>query len=79
MSEIVYAGYTQEELDAAFKQIQNKDHWKNPIDATIRYEDFEISDMAARYFAGSPLDMIGKPKNGFIRVKADGYYVAIGA
>lgn len=72
-------GYTQAELDAAFKEIQNAEHWKNPIDAWIHPNRFDICNEACIYFTGSGLTRRARRGNHCVRVTAPGYYQTIGA
>lgn len=76
----VFAGYTQAELDAAFDLVKAKDHWKNPIDATIEAdEDTRAAIHAAvAFFTGSETTVHPQP-DGRVRFTAPGYYLTIGA
>lgn len=80
------------ELDEAFKKVQPKDNWKNPINAEVVVEgDEEIAMIreAVIFFTGSvpsfkalrPVRPIrGKDGGAMLyKVVAAGYYVAIGA
>jgi hypothetical protein len=70
------AKYTQEQLEAAFKLVQNKKHWKNPINATIENpgeEQVACIEEAVIHFTGSIPDVVTL-KGGKIRVQAEGYY-----
>ena len=63
---------------AIFAKIKPKGRWKNPIDCWIDADDFDACADACTFFTGSLLDVYAK-KGGKVRVKAAGYYAAIGA
>lgn len=64
--------YTQEQLEAAFKKIQNKEHWKNPINAFVPTAELEITDAAIRHFTSTNMT-IGATHNGLTHIWAQGY------
>ena len=80
--------YSQEELLAAFKRVENKKNWKNPINRIVTVdgeEDERLITQAVIHFTGSvpmfeevphPWRDDGKKR---FRVIAEGYYNAIGA
>ena len=70
--------YTQADLKFAFTKVQNKEHWKNPIDAIIKMEEQDITERAIIFYTGS-IPSFAPKAGGMLRVIADGYYVAIGA
>jgi hypothetical protein len=70
--------YPVEQMDKAFKLVQNKEHWKNPINAVIAAKDRDVVDEAIIYYTGS-VGAFTPMKGGKLRVRADGYYIAIGA
>lgn len=79
MIERILGGYSQEELAAAFKAVQDRMHWKRPIDARMPAGVSEaLMRTAIIHFTGS-VPMFYAGKNGTARVKAAGYYAAIGA
>lgn len=66
--------FTQEQLEAAFKKVQNADHWKNPIDAVIDTADIDVTRAAIQHFTGTQAEFklcIGQ--HGKWRVEAEGY------
>lgn len=73
----IHGGYTKSELEAAFKKVQNADHWKNPIDATIPVADVDITAKAIEFFTATKASFFrvggidGKVR---MRVTAPGYY-----
>lgn len=79
--------YTQEELDAAFKLVQPKPNWKDPIDAVAYLDDAGISLVgeAVTHFTGSMAEFVpirNRVKRGnksAYRVIASGYYNCVGA
>lgn len=69
----------RETLLPVFEKVQNKEHWKNPIDAHIEAKDYGITDDAISYFTGTRINYAvvetGGPNKGKIHIKADGYYL----
>lgn len=76
-------GKTQAEMEALFNKVAPPDNWKGPIDKTIECsEDEAFAIMSAvEYFAGGPCEVLPPkvPAPGQYRIKAPGYYMAIGA
>jgi hypothetical protein len=68
----------QKMRSAIFAKIKPKGHWKNPIDCWINEDDFDACSDACVFFTGSLLEVYAKRGNK-VRVKAAGYYAAIGA
>jgi hypothetical protein len=64
--------YTQAQLEEAFKKVQNKEHWKNPINAHIPTSELEITRAAILHFTATDM-IVGKTNNGLTRVWAKGY------
>jgi hypothetical protein len=78
--EVVYAGYTRRELDTAFKAIQDPTNWKLELRGEILEDDYDRTNAAAIFYAGSPLRGVRVPdKPGMVSVYGSGYYVNIGA
>lgn len=71
--------YSREQLLAAFNTVCNKDNWKMPIDATIEEHDSDIIEEAIIFFAGCKPKF--EPIHGTdrLRVRAVGYYEAVGS
>ncbi len=71
--------HTREQLKEAFEKVQNKEHWKNPIDAYIRKDEYDITNEAIIYFTGTAINYSvlerGGPNMGKLHIKADGYYL----
>ena len=68
-------------MDAAFKEIQNKEHWKMPIDHILDSCDDakqKLITNAVIFYAGCVPNFKRLP-NGKVRVTAVGYYNAVGA
>ncbi len=66
-------GFTQEQLDEAFKKVQAKTHWKDPIRSKCKVEDIKITTEAIIYFTGT-VPSFGQPdKDGMVKVRAVGY------
>ena len=61
-------------LQNAFELVQNKDHWKGPIDATIPIERLEDVREAVASYAGSRGFKAVALGNGQVRVTAPGYW-----
>jgi hypothetical protein len=75
--EIIYEGYSRNQLKVAFEKVQNKDNWKNPINSNINKNKKDVIEKAIIFFTGS-VPKFESNLNG-LSVKADGYYIAIGA
>ena len=73
-----YGGYTTEQLQAAFSKITNKKNWKKALKGVIEASEFDVTEKAAIFYAGSPLES-RKLANGKLEVWGGGYYVHIGA
>lgn len=75
--------YTQEQLEAAFDEVKNARHWKNPISRYIKKPDDAKRDLltsAVIHFTGSVPEFYPHPtKSGYVRISAAGYYATIGA
>jgi hypothetical protein len=72
---------TQEQLDAAFKRVSPKPHWKARINATIDVAgdaDVALIEDAIVHFTGS-IANVTRFKNGRARFTAAGYWSAIGS
>lgn len=75
----VHEKYTIEQLQQAFTSVQNSEHWKNPISATINKGDQDLVHEAIVYFAGCNPRFEPIMGTELLTVKAAGYYVAVGA
>jgi len=61
---------------------EGMENWKMPIDTVIPIRDLDVYRDACEFFTGSKLyvvEQVNEPNFGDMRVKADGYYVAIGS
>jgi hypothetical protein len=81
---VVVANYTRGALSAAFKLVQNKDHWKKAIDAhSIPADKLEAVVFAIEFFTGSiataEYDGLTEDGKATFHIKAPGYYQTIGA
>ncbi len=72
-------GYTYLELQTAFTLISPPKNYKDPINAVIDSEDYDICAEACSFITGSSLVEVEQLDGDKIRVEADGYYAAIGA
>jgi hypothetical protein len=71
-------GYKREDLLAAFNAVQDKEHWKNPINAEVpEGMDREMLAYAIWFFTSSVCRF--SKRKGVTRVKAAGYFAAVGA
>ena len=66
--------FTREQLLEAFNKVQNKDHWKNPIDSFCSKDEIEIVTEAIIYFTATEptFKAVGINK---LQVTAPGYYL----
>jgi hypothetical protein len=75
----VFNGYTQAELAAAMKLVENPEHWKMAVDTVVpKGTDLDAIAAALLFFAGSPAEFIPAADGG-TRVLAAGYFACIGA
>jgi len=77
---------TRGELSAAFDRVANKVNWKLPINTviTVTGDDMPVIVEAVKFFAGciptfTPARGKNEPGVYRVRVKAKGYYAAVGA
>jgi hypothetical protein len=68
----------QARLCRAFDLVKDRDHWKNPVDAVIDSEHRADVEEAIMHFTGS-VPSFEAAGDGLLRVRADGYYAAIGS
>lgn len=82
-AQIVYRDYTHGQLTDAFELVQNKEHWKLPIDTVlptgVTLAQVELIEAAIVYFTGGGSTVRRFHATGQIRVTAPGYYASIGA
>jgi len=77
--------FTQSELEEAFNKVAPKDNWKMPVDATAEFSSVReriALHVAVPFFTGSVPTLEFVTDNGEFstyKVKAAGYYEAIGA
>lgn len=69
---------TRGQLKVYFDKVSNKENWKLPIDAVCLTKDVKNIEKAIIYFTGS-VPLFTKMENSIYRVKAAGYYSAVGA
>lgn len=72
-------GYAREQLEAAFKKVQNPKNWKLAVSGIIDEKDVALTSAAIAFFTGSAMDVTQKFKNGRVRIWAAGYYACIGS
>lgn len=68
-------GYSQDALSAAFNAVQDKTHWKNPVNAIVDRDQIEILTRAIPWFTGTEAafsDVDGDPDK--VVVTAPGYF-----
>lgn len=74
---------TRAQLRVAFELVENREHWKNPIDRTVPIQQVEavggipMITEAVRFFAGC-IPSFDRVPAGY-RIQASGYYAAVGA
>lgn len=72
--------YSKMELREAFEAVENPSNWKLAIDSMICREYRDITEEAVVFFAGCrPTFAEVEGHSGLLRVKAIGYYAAVGA
>lgn len=75
------AAELSKKLRVAFEKVQNKEHWKNPIDAVIHKSEMDITANAIHFFTGTQAFFntnrltLAECESGMVRVIADGYYL----
>lgn len=68
--------FTQDQMHAAFTEVEAKTHWKDPVDCVIPKPSLEkqaLLEEAIVHFTGS-IPIITDIGNNQVRVRADGYY-----
>jgi hypothetical protein len=77
---------TQERIDVLKEKFdkltEGMENWKMPIDAVVPIRELDDYRDACEWFTGSTLyvvKQVNEPNFGDMRVKADGYYIAIGS
>ena len=78
--------FTRAELRAAFELVEDKQNWKQPIDAFVPAAScfsgqrlLVAIEQAVHFFAGMQTVRIDRLPLGGLRVRAAGYYRTIGA
>ncbi len=64
--------YPVEDLERAFDLVAGG-HWKDPIDAEISPEAYDLTAEAVRFYTATDLEIVGKTPEGLLRVVAIGY------
>lgn len=68
-------GFTEMQLHDAMTMIENKDHWKNPIDVVISTRFLTIARAACIFYTGTELkDTDVEDRADLSRVTAPGYW-----
>jgi hypothetical protein len=67
--------FPREQLEHAFKNVQDKKHWKNPINSCVRSEDVEITMEAIAFFTATEATLGENLGNGWYKISAPGYYL----
>jgi hypothetical protein len=77
----LYGGFTRDELDAAFARVRPAGNWKGRINAllpaTTSERELDAVQAAVTFFTGSVATVLHA--RGGWRVRAAGYYAAVGA
>lgn len=72
--------FCKDELSNAFDALtKGMDNWKMPIHTKINILDWDLMNAACEYHTGSSLQQVKNLTKGMVEVKADGYYLAVGA
>ena len=71
--ELPVVGFTQSELDVAFRKVQSSIHWKEPIDAWVPVDELPITMLAVEFFTATKIKILGTRPDGTVLVHADGY------
>lgn len=74
--------YTDAQLQEAFAKVKNRRHWKGRIDRVCEIKDdaeMELIEDAIVHFTGSVASFDAAPGERKFRVRADGYWAAIGS
>jgi hypothetical protein len=83
--EVVFMGYTRKELKRAFEEVQNRENWKLPIDTVMIASVNPTDDVpviskvtaAVQFYTASTPTFVREGAHW--RVRAAGYYEAVGA
>lgn len=78
----ILGGYEQDDLEADFKLVHNKENWKMEIDAVVPaelVEDVNRLSFAVMFFTGDYPDIETIDSGKFYHVRGAGYYNIIGA
>lgn len=67
-------GFHTEQLRDAFRQVSDKDHWKNDIDAIVPADMKEVLTYAIPFHTGGGEVEFHDAGNGMLRVTAPGYW-----
>jgi hypothetical protein len=66
--------YTQEQLEQAFRKVQNSIYWKNPIDSFCFVNEMDVTREAIIHFTATVPNF--RPMgNNLMRVSAKGYHL----
>lgn len=66
--------FPREQMEKAFQAVQDKKHWKNPINSCVRAEDVEVTKEAIVYFTATEATLGENLGNGWFKITAPGYY-----
>ena len=75
-----WKGFSFTKLGNAFAELtKDMDNWKMPIHTFIHICDWDLMKAACEYHTGSSLCQVTCLDHGIMEVKANGYYLAVGA
>ena len=74
----VRARLSQEDMESLFSKLENPEHWKLPISATIPKKEYENYNEACIHFTGGKL-VITRENGDRCDVVSEGYYHHIGS
>ena len=84
MTKKIYDGFTEKELDQAFDLIKfPSGDWKDPIQARVLKKDLKVLEASIIYYCGCGFSSVKKDNQDawdeYYYIKADGYYLSVGA
>lgn len=66
--------FTVDQLKTAFERVQNRDHWKGPIDCIIPSSDIIITAAAIEFYTATKADIAQVDGTKSVRITAPGYW-----
>lgn len=72
-----HEGHFVSDMDKAFKNVQDAEHWKNMVHGVVEASEREVTAAAVVYYTGSVAEFTERD-DGRFDVWAEGYYMAMG-